>query len=71
MKANNTAQMRRSLRPLHDKHKTSNIFLDHAVRRINMAFFDKMRVHNFPFGRIEISSGKVHHRVARALQERI
>jgi hypothetical protein len=57
-KAHNTAQMRRSSKPLHHKHKTSNVSLVHTIRRINEAFFNKMRVHNFPFGVIKISSKK-------------
>jgi hypothetical protein len=58
VKEHNAAQMRQSPRLLHHKHKTSNIFLVHAVRRINEAFFDKTRVHNFPFELVKISSGK-------------
>jgi hypothetical protein len=58
VKAHNTEQMRQSSRPLHYKHKISNVFLVYTVRRTNETFFDKARVHNFPFRSVEISSGK-------------
>jgi lysyl-tRNA synthetase class I len=45
-------------RQLHHKHKTSNIFPVHTFKRIYEALFDKERVHDFPFGLIEISDRK-------------
>jgi hypothetical protein len=58
MKAHNTAQTRWKLTQLHYGHKISNIFHVHAFRRINEAFFDKKRLHDFPIGPIKISSKK-------------
>jgi hypothetical protein len=57
-KVHNTVQTREKLRQLHYMHKISNIFPAHTFRRINEAFFDKKRVHDFPFGPIKVSGGK-------------
>jgi hypothetical protein len=51
-------QTKQESRQLQHRHKTSSIFPAYTFRRINETISDKERVHNFPFGPIEISDRK-------------
>jgi hypothetical protein len=50
--------MKQQSRQLQHKDKTSSIFSAYMFGRINEALLHKERVHNFPFGPIEISGRK-------------
>jgi hypothetical protein len=58
MKAHSIMKTKQESRQLQHKHKTLSIFPAYTFGRINEALLHKERVHNFPFGFIEISGGK-------------